>query len=110
MKKLMSDIMYDIVTGTKIQALTLIEIYSAIVSSDNSKSAIPGFFQACSLRTGKHAVVTSLEIIFDCIKNCIFTSILKHEYDTPIHKKSQTRRWAAKNQFLYTNVSSTFRE
>ena len=67
---------------------TLREIYKVIDNLDNNKTSGPGYINAWALKSGKHALGTHLQIIFnDCIQEKVFPTILKHAHITPVFKK-----------------------
>ena len=67
---------------------TLREIYKVIDNLDNHKAAGPGYINACALKSGKYAIGTHLQIIFnDCVLKKVFPTILKDAHITPIFKK-----------------------
>ena len=77
----------------KFQSLTLDllfwgEIHKIIDNLDNNKAPGPGYINACALKSGKYAIGTHLQIIFnDCIQEKIFPTILKDAHIKPIFKK-----------------------
>ena len=67
---------------------TLREIYKVIDNLDNNKAPGPGYINAWALKSGKYAIGTHLQIIFnDCIQEKVFPAILKDSHITPIFKK-----------------------
>ena len=67
---------------------TLTEIYKVIDNLDNNKAPGPGYINAWALKSGKYAIGTHLQIIFnDCIQEKVFPTILKDAHITPIFKK-----------------------
>ena len=75
------------------RVLTSKEIYKTIDSLENSKSPGPGLSHAWALKVVKYAVGTHLQFIFnEFIQNCVFPTILKHAFVTPILKKGSTRQ------------------
>ena len=67
---------------------TLREIYKVIDNLDNNKAPAPGYINAWALKSGKYALRTYLQIIFnDCIQEKVFPKILKDAQITPIFKK-----------------------
>ena len=67
---------------------TLREIYKVIDNLDNNKAPGPGYINAWALKSGKYALGTHLQIIFnDCIQEKVFPTILKDAPITPIFKK-----------------------
>ena len=80
-------------TGKKFQEFnfrpfTLREIYNVIDNLDNNKAPGPGYINAWALISGKYAIGTHLQIIFnDCIQENVFPTILKDAHITPIFKK-----------------------
>ena len=64
------------------------EIYKVIDNLYNNKAPGPGYFNAWALKSGKYAIGTHLQIIFnDCIQEKVFQTILKDAHITPIFKK-----------------------
>ena len=64
------------------------EIYKNIDNLDNNKAPGPGYINAGALKSGKYAIGTHLQIIFnDCIQEKVFPTILKDAHITPIFKK-----------------------
>ena len=67
---------------------TLREIYKVVDNLDNNKAPGPGYINAWALKSGKNALGTHLQIIFnDCIQERVFPTILKDAHITPIFKK-----------------------
>ena len=67
---------------------TLSEIYKIIDKLDNHKEPGPGYINVWALKSGKYAIRTHLQIIFnDCIQEKVFPTILKDAHITPIFKK-----------------------
>ena len=55
---------------------------------DNNKAPGPEYINAWALKSGKYALETHLQIIFnDCIQEKVFPTILKDAHITPIFKK-----------------------
>ena len=67
---------------------TLKEIYKVIDNLDNKKAPEPGYINAWALKSGKYALGTHLQIIFnDFIQEKVFPTILKDAHITPLFKK-----------------------
>ena len=67
---------------------TLREIYKVIDNLDNHKAPWPEYINIWALKSGKYAIGTHLQIIFnDCIQEKVFPTILKGAHITPIFKK-----------------------
>ena len=67
---------------------TLREIYKVIDNLHNHKAPGPGYINAWALKSGKYAIGTHLQTIFnDCIQEKIFPTILKDAHITPIFKR-----------------------
>ena len=67
---------------------TLRDIYKVIDNLDNKKAPGPRYINAWALKSGKYAIGTYLQIIFnDCIQEKIFPTIFKDAHITPIFKK-----------------------
>ena len=72
----------------KIRLFTLREIYKVIDNLDNNKAPGPGCINDWALKSGKYAIGTHFQIIFnDCIQEKVFPTILKDAHITPIFKK-----------------------
>ena len=64
------------------------EIYKVIDNLDNNKAPGPEYIIAWALKSGKYALGTHLQIIFNgCIQEKVFPTILKDAHITPIFKK-----------------------
>ena len=64
------------------------EIYKVIDNLDNNKAPGPGYINAWALKSGKYALGTHLQIIFNnFIQEKVFPTILKDAQITPIFKK-----------------------
>ena len=71
-----------------IRPYTLREIYKVIDNLDNNKAPRPGYINAWALKSGKDALGTHLQIIFnDCIQERVFPTVLKDAHITPIFMK-----------------------
>ena len=85
---------------------TLREIYKVIDNLDNNKSPGPGYINAWALKTGKYALGTHLQIIFnDCIQEKVFPTILKDAHITPIFKKGDV---SVLTKYCPISVTPTF--
>ena len=63
------------------------EIYKVIDNLDNHKAPGPGYINAWALKSGKYAIGTNLQFIFnDCIQEKVFPTILKDAHITTIFK------------------------
>ena len=72
----------------RFRPFTLREIYKVIDNLDNNKAPGPGYINAWALKSGKYALGTHLQIIFnDCIQEKIFPTNLKDAHITSIFKK-----------------------
>ena len=70
------------------RAFTLREIYKAIDNLNNNKAPGLGYINAWALKSGKYAIATHFQIIFnDCVQENVFPTILKDALITPILKK-----------------------
>ena len=78
----------------KFRPFTLREIYKVIDNLDNNKAPGPGYINAWALKSGKYALGTHLQIIFnDCIQEKVFPTILKDAHIAPIFKKGDVSVW-----------------
>ena len=67
---------------------TLRQIYKVIDNLDNNKAQGPGYINAWALISGKHAIGTHPQIIFNnCIHENVFATILKDSHNIPMFKK-----------------------
>ena len=63
------------------------DIYEVIDNLDNNKAPGPGYINAWALKSGKYAIGTHLQIIFnDCIQEKVFATVIKDAHNTPIFK------------------------
>ena len=79
---------------------TLREIYKVIHNLVNNKAPGPGYINAWAWKSGKYALGTHLQIIFnDCIQERVFPTILKDAHITPIFKKRRREEKAFRKSF-----------
>ena len=70
------------------RSFTLREIYKVIDNLDNNKAPGPGYINAWARKSGKYALGTHPQIIFnDSNQEKVFPTILKDAHITPIFKK-----------------------
>ena len=82
------------------------EIYKVIDNLDNNKAPGPGYINAWALKSGKFALGTHLQIIYnDCIQEKSFPTTLKDAHITPIFKK---RDVSVLTNYRPISVTSTF--
>ena len=85
---------------------TLREIYKVIDNLDNNKAPGPGYINAWALKSGKYAIGTHLQIIFnDCIQETVFATILKDAHITPLFKKGDV---SVLNNYRPISITPTF--
>ena len=85
---------------------TLREIYKVIDNLDNNKAPGPGYISAWALKSGKYAIGTNIQIIFnDCIQEKFFPTILKDAHITHIFKKGDV---SVLNNYRPISVTPTF--
>ena len=85
---------------------TLREIYKVIDNLDNNKAPESGYINAWALKSGKYALGTHLEIIFnDCIQEKVFPTILKDAHITTFFKKGDV---SVLTNYCLFSITSTF--
>ena len=85
---------------------TLREIYTVIDNLDNNKASGSGYINARALKSGKYALGTHLQIIFnDCIQEKVFSTTFKDAHITPIFKKGDV---SVLTNYRPTSVTPSF--
>ena len=85
---------------------TLREIYKVIDNLDNNKAPGPGYINDWALKSGKYALGTHLQIVFnDSIQDKVFPTILKDAHITTILKKGDV---SVLTNYRLISVTPTF--